>query len=106
MSNRAERRRNAKEMDKDPIITMKQSDIKKIKLDATRDALNLLFAIPVFIIHDEYGKFHKLMVDGKNREERFLERCLELYDCFEKGYVTMKDLTETMEQETGYKFNL
>ena len=104
--NRAERRRQNREVEKDPTIVMKQSDIKKIKLDATRDALNLLFAIPVFIVHDEFGKFIKLEVDGKCREERFLERCLELYDCFEKGYVTIKELTDTMEQETGYKFNL
>lgn len=56
-----------------------------------------MLAIPVMVLHDKYGQLmHK---DG--REEKFAELCLDLYDSFEKGYITLDDLHNTLREETG-----
>ena len=103
--NRAERRRISKEMASDPMISMKKSDIDKIKMDASKQAADIAFelmlAIPVMIIHDKFGQLMKK--DG--REETFTELCLDLYDSFGRGYVTIEDLRKCLWEEAGVKMN-
>lgn len=105
--NREERRRKGIK-GKEPVINIKVSDIDKMKADAVREASNLAFklmlSIPVMVLHDNYGKLNKLNVDGKTREERFAEMILDLYDSFEKGYVTLDDLMQCLKDETGMTF--
>lgn len=105
--NRAERRKNGIK-GKEPVINVKVEDIDRLKADAVKEAVTyafkLLVAIPVMVLHDNYGKLNRLMVDGKTREERFAEMILDLYDSYEKGYVTMNDLVECLEDETGMTF--
>ena len=105
--NRSERRKNGIK-GKEPVINIKVSDIEKMKADAVREASNLAFklmlSIPVMVLHDNYGKLNKLNVDGKTREERFAEMILELYDSFDKGYITMDDLMTCLGEETGMTF--
>ena len=40
---------------------------------------------------------------GKKRLSDFMDYVLELYDSFEKDYVTLDDLWDTIEKETGVK---
>lgn len=105
--NRSERRKNGIK-GKEPVINIKVSDIEKMKADAVREASNLTFklmlSIPVMVLHDNYGKLNRLNVDGKTREERFAEMILDLYDSFDKGYVTMDDLMNCLKEETGMTF--
>lgn len=105
--NRAERRRHAKNLKPEPVINIKPSDIRKIKKKASEDAANLAFflmiAIPVMVLHDKYSLLMKKVVNGKSREERFAELCLDLYDSFEKGYVTIDDLHKCLWEEVGIK---
>lgn len=108
--NRAERRRLEKEgknVPAEPVINMKSSDVHKIKADATKSAADIAFflmlAIPVMVLHDKYSLLMKRTVDGKSREERFADLCLDLYDSFEKGYVTLDDLHECLWEEAGIK---
>ena len=105
--NRAERRKNGIK-GKEPVINVKVEDIDRLKADAVKEAVTyafkLLVAIPVMVLHDNYGKLNRLMVDGKTREERFAEMILDLYDSYEKGYVTMNDLMECLKDETGMTF--
>jgi hypothetical protein len=104
--NRAERRRLGKSTS-EPVFNMKSSDITNIKKQATRDAADtaflLMLAIPVMVLHDKYSLLMKREVDGKSREERFADLCLDLYDSFEKGYVTMDDLHQCLWEEAGIK---
>lgn len=101
--NRAERRRTLREAASDPVISIKQSEIDKIKTDATLKAVNMAFelmlAIPVMVIHDKFGQLMKK--DG--REERFAELCFDLYDSYEKDYVTIEDLRKCLWEEAGMK---
>lgn len=105
--NRAERRRASKKMTSEPVINVKYSDIKNMKRQASEEAANLAFllmlAIPVMVLHDKYSLLMKKVVNGKSREERFAELCLDLYDSFEKGYVTVDDLHKCLWDEAGIK---
>lgn len=106
--NRAERRRLQKKQTKsDPIYNIKSSNLDKIKQDATKTATDtaffLMLAIPVMVLHDKYGQLMKKEVEGKSREERFADMCLDLYDSFEKGYVTLDDLHKCLWDEAGIK---
>lgn len=38
-----------------------------------------------------------------NRAERFADLCLDLYDSFNKGYVTLDDLSQCLWEEAGIK---
>lgn len=106
--NRAQRRnaeRKGIKVKAEPVLNMKASDISKMKKDATGEAANLAFVlmlgIPAMVIHDRYPKLMKREEDGKGRVERFCDLCLDLYDSFEKGYVTLDDLHECLKEEAG-----
>ena len=38
---------------------------------------------------------------GKKRLEAFVEDCIELFDSFDKGYITFDDMQKTIFEETG-----
>lgn len=104
--NRQERRKLAKQgkfIPAEPVINIKASDIEKIKLDAVNEAVDKAFflslAIPVMVLHDKFGKLTKK--DG--REQRFAELCLELYQLYNEGYVSIEDLHQCLYEETGVK---
>lgn len=105
--NRAERRKLGIKQ-KEPIVNIKRSDIEQIKKDVTKETIDtaflLMLGIPTMIIHDKFAQLIKKNVDGKNREERFVDLCLELYDCFEQGYVTLDDLKNCLKEEAGVEF--
>lgn len=101
--NRQERRRRSI-LRKDPMISIKQSDINAMKEDATTKgcklAFQLMLVISSMVIHDKFGSLMKK--DG--REERFAEMCLELYDTVEKGFVTPAELRQCLFEEAGVRF--
>lgn len=109
--NRAERRKAMKQgisVPKEPVLNVKSSDLTRIKQNATTQAIDtaflLMLAIPVMVIHDKYPQLMRREVDGKPRAERFADLCLDLYDSFEKGYVTLEDLSQCLWEEAGIKF--
>lgn len=108
--NRAERRRRAKQglpVMNEPVINVKASDIQNIKKEATFNAADtaffLMLAIPVMVMHDKYPQLMRREVDGKSRTERFADLCIDLYDSFDKGYVTLDDLASCLWEEAGIK---
>ena len=99
--NRAERRRAKKAglpVKKEPVVNIKAADVQKIKLDASKEAADkaflLMLGLPVMVLHDKFGF-------GPVRCERFTDAVLELYDSFEKGYVSLEDIHLTLKEETG-----
>lgn len=108
--NRAERRRRAKQglpVTNEPVINIKASDIQNIKKQATFNAADtaffLMLAIPVMVMHDKYPQLMRREVDGKSRTERFADLCIDLYDSFDKGYVTLDDLADCLWEEAGIR---
>lgn len=53
-----------------------------------------MLAIPMMIMRDKYGW-------GKKRLTVLLKQCINLYDSFDKDYVTLDDLHDTILEETG-----
>lgn len=104
--NRAERRKLGLK-NKEAVINIKRSDIDKIKKDASKESIELAFklmlAIPVMVLHKNYGKITKLNVDGKSREERFADLCLQLWDDFNANKVSLNDLEECLWELAGIK---
>ena len=108
--NRAERRRRQREglpSTKEAVLNLKMSDIQRIKDDvvttAADSAFLLMLAIPTIVLHDKYPKIMRKVVDGKSREERFVDMCLDLFHLFNEGYVTLDDLAKCLWEESGVK---
>ena len=104
--NRQERRKLAKQgkfIPAEPVINIKSSDIEKIKADAVNEAVDKAFllslAIPVMIIRDKFGELMKK--DG--REQKFAEHCLNLYQLYQEGYVSIEELHQCLKEETGIR---
>lgn len=55
-----------------------------------------MLGIPVMVLHDQFGF-------GRKRLEKFTDATLELYDSFEKDYITLDDLIQTIYEETSVK---
>lgn len=98
--NRAERRRLGIK-NKEPVINLKAGDISKIKENAANQAIDTAFvmmmAIPLMVLRDKYNF-------GKKRLETFSDYVLDLYDSFDKGYITFDDLKGILKDEVGIEF--
>lgn len=98
--NRQERRRLGIKR-KDSMISIKQSDIDRMKEEATEKgcklAFGLMLAVPAMVIHDHYGELMKK--DG--RVSRFVDLCMEQYKCYEEGYITLEELAKCLKDEAG-----
>ena len=100
--NRAERRRLGVKQS-DPVRYMKDSEIEAIRQKALKEgcqqALFLMLAIPVMVIHDKYGTLNRKI----GREERFANEVIKLYQLYEQGYVDIKDLEQCLWEEAGLR---
>lgn len=98
--NRQERRRLGIKR-KDSMISIKQSDIDRMKEEVTEKgcklAFGLMLAVPAMVIHDHYGELMKK--DG--RVSRFVDLCMEQYKCYEEGYITLEELAKCLKDEAG-----
>lgn len=104
--NRAERRRMEKEKAKAPkTYTMTYADIAKLKDDMTQviadELLVKVFGIAVMVVHDKFGQLMRKDVNGESREQRFFNYCMDLYDSFEQGYLTLEDIKDCLRNECG-----
>ena len=102
--NRAERRRVDKASSKsDKAYMINANAINSIKAEATNNAIDkafiLMLSMPLMVLRDKYGF-------GRKRLTEFNEYVLDLYDSFKKDYVTLDDLSKTVEEETGVKLEL
>ena len=106
---RAERRRQQK-MDGKKMrkYILTQNDIDRMKNQmaeiVAEELLESVFGISVMVLHDKFGELMRKEVDGKSREERFFDMCLNLYNSFESGYLTLDDIRKTLQEECGAEF--
>lgn len=103
--NRKQRRLAKKKglpVEQEPVFNMKQSDIKKIKQEATEQAVDtamtLLLGIPVKVLKEKYGW------GMKKRLPEFCQAMLDTYDEFSGGDLTLEEFAELIYQECGVKF--
>lgn len=100
--NRAERRRQGKLVAKDPVITMKKSDIDRIKREATEKATDtamvLLLSIPVKVMHEKYGW------GMRKRLPELSEAIIDEYQSFSDGDMSLEDYQEMVYEYCGVKF--
>ena len=71
--------------------------IRRAVEEATHKSFILMVAIPNMIIHDKFDE----LLDPEGREEKFANYVLDLYDTYEKGYVTLEELAECLKEEAG-----
>ena len=104
--NRAERRRQAKALGqpvvKDPIISMKKSDIERIKREAaeeaTETAMVLLLSIPVKVMHEVFGW------GMRKRLPRLSDALIDEYQAFSDGDMTLQEYQDMVYEYCGVKF--
>lgn len=86
----------------EPVFNMKQSDIKKIKQEASEKAVNtamiLLLGIPVKVLKEQYGW------GMKKRLPEFCEAMIDVYTDFSNGDLTLEQFADLIYQECGVKF--
>lgn len=95
--NRKERRKQGVKQ-KTPTYNLSKDQIEAVKqkavMEASKQAFILMLGIPLIVMRDEFGF-------GKKRLERFIDRAIDQYDSFDKGYITLDDLINTIFEETG-----
>lgn len=81
-------------------MTREQIDgIKKKATDkATKMSFALMILLPLMVLRDDPYNF------GAKRMERFIDQLNDLYDSYEKDYITLWDIASTLEDEVGLKF--
>lgn len=81
---------------KNPVIQMRSSDIKKLKAQCTKDALEASMAIFLTVMHDKEGY-------GMTRLRRLHNKLNEYAEMVSEGYVSIKDLKDNLLDEMGIK---
>lgn len=99
--NRAERRRQGK-AGADPVYTLRKSDIDKIKLTATQQAVDtvmlLLLSIPVKVMREKFGW------GEKKRLPEFADAILDEYEAFSNGERELDEYREMVWETCGVRF--
>ena len=104
--NRAERRRLQKKQNKkEPVYNISEQNLNNMKQKLSKEAIGtafiLMLGLPIMAFHEHMSDLWKKEVDGKCREERFLDYILDLYDSFEKGELALNDVIQTIKEKTG-----
>lgn len=104
------KRKEKEEIKKKKVYMLTNEQIFKIKEDAVAEAIDksfiLMLGLPVMILHDHINDLWRKDVDGKNREERFTDYVLDLYESFSHGYLTLDDISSCLREECGIDFRI
>lgn len=79
---------------KNPHIMLRESDVKKMKRDASDKALKYGLVLFLTVMRDKEGY-------GIKRLQRIYEHMQELADSINKGYVNLFDLEKTLQEEAN-----
>lgn len=95
--NRQERRKQ-RILAKPRTYTLTDQQISKIKADAGKEASEKAFVamlgLPLLALRDEFDF-------GQEKLERFMDKLISEYECFDQGYVSLEDLKQVIKEETG-----
>ena len=83
---------------KTPTYNMTYDQIQDIKkqaaLEAVGELLTLTLGLPAMVLHDKRGW-------SREELEPFIDDVWNLYDSYEKGYITLDDCVRTLKEEAG-----
>lgn len=89
MSKRAEKRRRKREIE---------------KFDDINKAFMILLALPTMVVEDKFEDLKEPVVDGRTREQRFVDYVMSQYECLVAGTVTLEELYNYIIDELGITF--
>lgn len=84
---------------KNPVVHLKQSDVKRIKEDATNAGLKHAILLFFTVMRDKEGY-------GAKRLKRIYDAVEDLADSINKGYVKPKDLEQVLKDEADITIEL
>lgn len=93
--NRAERRR-AGRTGKTKTYVLTEDQIQQMKNEAVAEAVKMLLAIPMLVLHDKFGY-------GQIRLDRFLHYSMGWVRGIQNGEVSITEVVRLCEKETGLK---
>lgn len=67
---------------------------EKGRKDSVQMATDFSLAVPMLVLHDEFGF-------GEKRLFKFYEAFEKLYESINEDYLTIEDILKTLEEETG-----
>lgn len=76
-------------------ITITQKERDKMQLKATEDAVQIIGAFDVWVLHNQGW--------GEKRLRRFMEERDDLLDSYNKKFVTLPDIARQLYKETGIR---
>ena len=79
---------------KNPIYTLKRSDVERIKKECTRDGVNAAFTIFLTVMRDKWGYGHK-------RLNRLYGQIVDLSETIGEGYISVDKLKKILKDEAG-----
>lgn len=87
---------NKPKKNKTPTYNFTLEQIEEIKRSVVKEAvqtlIELMLGLPIMVLHDKHGW-------GKIRNSRFVDDVMYLYDSYEKGYITLEDVRDTLWEE-------
>ena len=101
---RAERRRVERENRKQPTYNLSRDQLREI--NAAETAFLMMLGIPVLMFKDHFGQLMRREVDGKSREQRFVDYCIEFYRQFDKGLYTLDDIRSVLKDECDIEIEM
>lgn len=73
-----------------------QKGYEKGRKETIERASQLSMAVPIMVLRDEFGF-------GEKRIDKFIAAYIELYNSISEGYLDLKDIIKTINEETGVK---
>lgn len=73
-----------------------QKGYEKGRKETIERASQLSMAVSIMVLRDEFGF-------GEKRIDKFIAAYIELYDSISEGYLDLKDIIKTINEETGVK---
>ena len=84
---------------KNPVVHLKQSDVKRIKEEATNEGLKGALILIFTVMRDKEGY-------GIKRLKRLFNEITDLADSLKHGYVKMEDLEQVLFEEANITFHI
>lgn len=78
-------------------ISMTVKELEKVKRDATNTAVKITHLFPLWVLRNQGW--------GEKRLRRFMDDYAELLDAFNKDYVSLPDIAQQLEKETGIRLD-
>lgn len=76
-------------------VTMTVKELEKTKENATKNAVQITQLFPLWVLRNQGW--------GEKRIRRFMDEYDELWDAYNRGYVSLVDIAQQLEKETGIR---